>query len=168
MTKTKKIKMNITLHTEQSEYVEVQNDSPIPLIDDEHEQDVECEQTDLYTEGMLEISSDGKCTLSYDESELTQAPFSRTSLHFEQSCPELVTLMRTGEFRVAMVFEPESRHICVYETPFMPIEMCIVTQRMKNTVGAEGGELSVRYCIETNGMRCERARIKLKATPAHD
>ncbi len=168
MTKTKKIKMNITLHTEQSEYVEMQDNSPIPLVDEEHEDEVECECTDLFTEGTLEIDENGKCTLSYDESELTEAPFSTTSLHFDASSPELVTLMRTGEFRVAMVFESESRHICVYQTPYMPIEMCIATRKLKNTIGESGGELEVRYSIETNGMRCECAKISLKAQRAKD
>ncbi len=168
MSKTKKIKMNITLHTEQSEYVEAQAGSPIPLVDEEHEGDVECEQTDLFTEGELQVGADGKCILSYDESELTEAPFSLTSLHFNKNMPELVTLMRSGEFKVAMVFEPDMRHICVYETPYMPIEMCIATRKLKNTIGEDGGELCVRYSIETNGMRCECAKIKLVAVPSKE
>ena len=168
MAKTKKIKMNITLHTEQSEYVEAQQNSPIPLIDDEHEDEVECEETDLYTEGVLEIEEDGSMTLSYDESELTEAPFSLTSVHFDKNAPELVTLMRSGDFKVAMVFESNMRHICVYETPYMPIEMCIATRKLKNTISEDGGELEVYYSIETNGMRCERAKIRLCAVPAKD
>lgn len=163
-----KRKMTITLNTEQSDYVELSAESPIPMVDEEHEDEVECEKTELFTEGTLEISGDGKCTLSYDESKLTNAPFSITSVHFEKDNPNLVTLMRSGDFRLAMVFEPDTRHICVYETPYMPIEMCIATHSLENTLGENGGCLRVRYSIETNGMRCEIARINLVAVPAED
>lgn len=163
-----KKKMMITLNTEQSDYVELSANSPIPMVESEREDEIEHEKTELFTEGTLEISRDGKFVLSYDESKLTNAPFSITSVHFEKSNPNLVTLMRTGEFRLAMVFEPDTRHICVYETPYMPIEMCIATHSLKNTLSERGGCLRVRYSIETNGMRCEMARIDLVVQPQED
>ncbi len=165
MSKIKKIKMQITLHTEQSEYVDSMLGVSVPIMDKAREKEVECQETDLYSEGELEIHEDGSMVLSYDESELPDTPFSQTSLHFKKSAPLLVTLMRSGQFKSAMVFEPMTRHICVYETPFMPIEMCIDTQNLENTLSETGGELCVRYSIETNCMRCERAKIKLLASP---
>jgi len=163
----KKKKMKIILNTEQSDYVEQSETSPIPLIDEELADKVECERTELFTEGTFEING-GACTLSYDESKLTNVPFSITSVHFEKDNPELVTLMRSGELSLAMVFEPDTRHICVYETPYMPIEMCIATHSLQNTLSEDGGCLCVRYSIEANGMRCELAKITLTARPFED
>ena len=154
-----KKKVNITVKTRQSDYVDINEKKTNEQVEGEDT------RAEIFSEGELAVTEDGSVTLSYDESELTDVPFSLTSLHFNKENPELVTLMRSGQFRVAMVFEPYSRHICVYETPYMPIEMCIATHSLTNAIGEDGGSLFVRYSIETNGMRCELATIEMDVSP---
>ena len=160
--KTQKQKFNILINTEQSDYREINADRLL-VLSDSADVDAECEKVEFYTEGELTISSDGKYCLSYDESEITGMEGSVTSVNFNTNEPGLVTLMRTGAFRMAMVFERGARHICTYMTPYMPIEMVVVTKRLENTLGEDGGELICEYSIEANGMRCERARMRLVA-----
>ena len=156
--KTQKKKFNILITSEQSDYRDTR-EAGFPLADGEDEG----ENVEFYTEGDLVISSDGQYTLSYDESELTGMAGAVTSVNFNLSDPTLVTLMRSGAYRMAMVFEQGKRHICTYQTPYMPIELAVTTRKLENTLTAEGGHLYAEYSIDAGGMRCERARIRLEA-----
>ena len=159
MKKTIKKKFNINITTEQSDYREIAT-SRLPLRD---VGEVECEKIEFYTEGELTINERGEYSLSYDESELTGMEGAITSVNFNTREPELVTLLRTGAYRMAMVFECGVRHICTYQTPYMPIEMAVVTKKLSNTLTEDGGVLEAEYSIDANGMRCEYAKIHLEA-----
>lgn len=159
MKKTIKKKFNILINTEQSDYRDI-SESRFPLADTEED---ERESVEFYTEGELVISADGSFSLSYDESELTGMTGAVTSVNFNLSEPGLVTLMRTGAYRMAMVFEQGKRHICTYQTPYMPIEMSVLAKKLENTLTEDGGELRVEYSIDANGMRCEYAKMILEA-----
>ena len=159
--KAKKVRFNILINTEQSDYREMNKDKLLVLSNDHEE--AEGERMEFYTEGELTLSADGRYCLSYDESEITGMEGSVTSVNFNTSEPSLVTLLRTGAFRMAMVFERGQRHICTYMTPYMPIEMVVVTKKLENGLTEDGGELYCEYSIEANGMRCERASMRLSA-----
>ncbi len=160
MKKTKK-KFNLLITSEQSDYRDPK-ETVIPLaqLPDYEEPTETCE---FYTEAELVISPDGQYSITYDESELTGMEGSVTSVNFDISEPTLVTLMRSGAYRMAMVFEQGKRHICTYQTPYMPIEMAVSTKKLENTLTADGGHLYAEYSIDAGGMRCERARIRLEA-----
>ena len=164
MKNTKKIKkrFNILINSEHSDYREISAEQFLPLAN-APDKEVECEKTEFYTEGELTISADGKFCLCYDESEITGMEGSVTSVNFDTSDTGLVTLMRSGAFRMAMVFEQGKRHICTYQTPYMPIEMSVMTKKLSNNLTADGGTLIAEYSIDTNGMRCEHAKIMLEA-----
>ncbi len=157
--KNQKKKFNITITSEQSDYRDG-SEARFPLADSD---EGDAENVEFYTEGELVISPDGQYTLSYDESELTGMEGSVTSVNFDLSEPSLVTLMRTGAYRMAMVFEQGKRHICTYQTPYMPIELAVTTSVLENTLTDEGGHLYAEYSIDAGGMRCERAKIRLEA-----
>lgn len=157
--KTQKKKFNILITSEQSDYRDTKQ-ARFPLADPADE---ETENVEFYTEGELTVSSDGQYTLSYDESELTGMEGAVTSVNFNLSEPSLVTLVRAGAYRMAMVFEQGQRHICAYQTPYMPIELAVTTKKLENTLTAEGGHLYAEYSIDAGGMRCERAKIRLEA-----
>ena len=160
-----KRRFNIRIHTEQSDYTEAAVSKLIPTAEPPTEVSAESEKIDFYTEGELVLGADGKYCLSYDESELTGMEGSVTSVNFDMSERGLVTLMRTGNYRMVMVFERGVRHICTYQTPYMPIELCVATRKLENSLGADGGELYVEYSIETNSMRCELTKLRLVAMP---
>ena len=159
MKKNIKKKFNILINTEQSDYRDISS-SRLPLRDADTD---EGESVQFYTEGIMTIDGQGNLSLSYDESDLTGMEGAVTSVNFNLSECGLVTLMRSGAYRMAMVFERGARHICTYQTPYMPIEMAVTTRKLTNTLTEDGGTLEVEYSIDANGMRCERARIRLEA-----
>jgi uncharacterized beta-barrel protein YwiB (DUF1934 family) len=159
--KTIKKKFDLLITSEQSDYRDVKEvEIPLAELADYEDKGETCE---FYTEAVLTVTPDGQYSLSYDESELTGMEGAVTSVIFNLSEPTLVTLMRTGAYRMAMVFEEGKRHICTYQTPYMPIEMAVATKKLENTLSAEGGHLYAEYSIDAGGMRCERAKIRLEA-----
>ena len=160
-----KRKFNIFIQSEQSDYSEIAAKKLIPTAEPMPMPEVESEKIEFYTEGELTLTRDGKYCLSYDESKLTGMEGSVTSVNFQLDDRGLVTLMRNGTFRMVMVFENGKRHICTYQTPYMPIELCVVTKKLENSLSEDGGTLRVEYSIETNGMRCELTKLTLRATP---
>ncbi len=158
--KTQKKKFNITIRSEQSDYKEIPKGGFAPLSDNA---ECESEQVEFFTEGELLLTSDGKYSLCYDESELTGMEGAVTSVNFDTHAPALVTLLRSGAYRMAMVLEQGKRHICTYQTPYMPIEMAVTTKKLENNLSEHGGVLIAEYSIDAGGMRCERARIRLEA-----
>lgn len=160
MKKIKK-KFDLLITSEQSDYKDPK-ETVIPLAElpDYEEEGETCE---FFTEAELVLSSDGQFSLSYDESELTGMEGSVTSVNFNVGEPTLVSLLRSGAYRMAMVFEQGKRHICTYQTPYMPIELAVTTRKLENTLTENGGHLYAEYTIDAGGMRCERAKIRLEA-----
>lgn len=159
MKKTTKKKFNILINTEQSDYRDIKTSRLPPADTDEDEH----ESVQFYTEGEMTVDGAGNLSLSYDESDLTGMEGAVTSVNFNLSDVGLVTLMRSGAYRMAMVFECGVRHICTYQTPYMPIEMTVTAKKLTNTITADGGVLEVEYSIDANGMRCEYAKMRLEA-----
>ncbi|MBR3966480.1 MAG: DUF1934 domain-containing protein [Clostridia bacterium] len=113
----------------------------------------------LVAEGV--ISDDGeRIEIRYEESELTGMEGATTTLSFERKNPNLVTMLRGGSVTTAMAFEPKKRHICVYETPYMPFELCIHTLALKNEL-LTCGRLYLDYIVEFKGAQAERTKFTM-------
>ncbi len=107
------------------------------------------------------ISDDGeRVEIRYDESELTGMDGASTTLSFEKKNPSLVTMLRSGSVTTAMVFEQKKRHICVYETPYMPFELCIHTLSVKNEILTHG-LIYLDYVVEFKGAQAERTKFTM-------
>ena len=115
---------------------------------------------EIYTEGRLRVTPD-RVSLSYEETEITGMEGSQTVVSFLKSQPELVTMSRTGAVNTALVFEPKKRHICSYNTPYMPFELCVRTISMDNRLESDG-EFSLEYIIEIRGATAEHNILSLK------
>ena len=115
---------------------------------------------EIYTEGRLRVTPD-RVSLSYEETEITGMEGSKTVVSFLKSQPELVTMSRTGAVNTALVFEPKKRHICSYNTPYMPFELCVRTISMDNRLESDG-EFSLEYIIEIRGATAEHNILSLK------
>ena len=124
-----------------------------PLEDDGPDIDSD-EPLEILTEGSLFISKDGRVTLSYTETELSGMEGAKTSVVFDKGQEGLVTMMRSGPVNTALVFEAGSRHICVYQTPYMPFELCVHTLAVDNRLLSEG-RLDLDYIIEFRGAKAE-------------
>ena len=115
---------------------------------------------EMFSEGELYIT-DERVIIAYDESELTGMEGSHTQVRFEKNAPELVTMMRSGNVSTILVFEEGKRHICTYQTPYMPFEICVLTKSVKNSL-LEDGVIELDYIVEIRGAQAERTQFKIE------
>ena len=115
---------------------------------------------EMYSEGELYIT-DERVIIAYDESELTGMEGSHTQVRFEIANPGLVTMMRNGSVNTILVFEAQKRHICNYQTPYMPFEICVFTKSINNTL-LENGKIELDYIVEIRGAQAERTRFTIE------
>lgn len=120
---------------------------------------------EIRTQGVLSRDEDGRISLSYDETELTGMEGSTTTVTFAENAPETVTMLRYGSVTTTLVFEQERRHICVYETPIMPFEICIYARKVQNDLTMDGGSILLDYLIEIHGAKAERTLFELHVVP---
>ena len=131
---------------------------------EEHELHIEDEEPEgpieMYSEGELYITDD-RVIIAYDESELTGMEGSHTQVRFERAQDGLVTMMRNGSVNTILVFEEGKRHICTYQTQYMPFEICVFTKSVKNTL-LEDGNIELDYIVEIRGAQAERTQFKIE------
>ena len=143
---------------------------------------IEIHTTCLYagTEEAEEISyrTTGKCRrtrdglkVEYKEPEHTGMGGTVTTLSV---LPEgVVSVNRVGtltepagrQVNMHLVFEQNKLHACIYDTGFFPLQLCIRTHEMKNSLSPEGGCFDVDYSMEIGGQMTSRNRLKLVAMP---
>lgn len=123
------------------------------------DEDGENEQTiEISTDGTLSVE-DGKFLISYDESELTGMDGAHTALEFLETTPEQVTMTRSGSASTSMIFKEDARYMSTYETGIFPLEMCISTKSVENTVNENGGTIVIDYTVEIHGVCMERTYL---------
>lgn len=115
---------------------------------------------EMYSEGELYITDD-RVIIAYDESELTGMEGSHTQVRFERANPGLVTMMRNGSVNTILVFEAHKRHICTYQTPYMPFEICVFTKSINNSL-LENWKIELDYIVEIRGAQAERTRFTIE------
>lgn len=119
------------------------------------------EETSSLTTDCTVADKNGKLEIEYEESELTGMEGSTTRLFFDTREPGLVSLLREGSVSSAFVFEAGRRHICTYNTPYFPIELCVDTVDMQNSLTYQGGSFHASYVVEMNGVLAERADVNI-------
>lgn len=115
---------------------------------------------ELVTEGRLTDYGGGTLVLSYQESELTGMEGTETVIHMEEDGK--ITLVRTGQFNSQMIFEEGERHLTLYQTPYGDLAVGVRTDRLKNTVDMDGGELEISYGIEVDNVMTGKSLLKIK------
>ena len=124
------------------------------------EEDITEESSTLTTDCTV-AEKGGKIEIEYAESEITGMDGSTTKLFFDTREPGLVSLLREWSVSSAFVFEAGRRHLCVYNTPYFPIELCVDTKEMQNTLTYDGGSFHAVYLVEMNGVLAERAEVSI-------
>lgn len=123
----------------------------------------ECDHTETMLEGSYH--DDGtRVTIRYRESELSGMDGSTTSVSFHKNDKRLITMLRDGNVKTALVFEEGRRHLCVYQTQFMPFDVCVQTRRVENKV-EESGTLLIDYIVELRGAQAEHTKLHLQILP---
>ena len=124
--------------------------------------DIDPDETELMTEGTLEITGDG-LRLSYQETALTGMEGTCTA--FEIQGPRVI-LTRTGTVNSQMIFEEGRQHTSLYETPFGELTVDIQTSRLRHNLSERGGVMEIRYSIAVEhtvtGRNCFKIRVKRK------
>jgi len=115
---------------------------------------------DINTVGKRE-RSEGRLKISYEETEATGMDGSVTAITFLTDQPEVVSMIREGAVSTALVFEEGKRHHCLYQTPFMPFEICVRTIKVENRL-MEDGYLALDYVIEIRGAKAERTKFRME------
>ena len=126
----------------------------------------EDEPSEMLTEGRL-VTNENRVELVYAEGKLSGMEGSVTSIGFERSSPELITMMRTGLVSTAMVFEKGKRHLCLYNTPFSEFEISVHALQVENRLLQEG-TVFIDYLINVHGAQAERCRMTIRMRPCLD
>ena len=122
--------------------------------------DTEPEVIEINTLGMME-EEEGRVEISYEETQATGMEGSSTAVSYLPDEPGVVSMIREGVVSTALVFETGKRHHCVYQTPFMPFEVCVYTKKVENRL-ADEGYLELDYMIEIRGARAERTQFRME------
>ena len=108
-----------------------------------------------------------RVAISYDESELSGMEGSRATVSYQKNEPGVITMLRTGSVKTALLFEKGRCHECVYQTPIAPFDVCVQTDDVKNSL--EGvGVLYLDYTVELKGAQPQRTKMTLTLLPDFD
>lgn len=130
-----------------------------------YEGEEDSDVVELVTLGTLQRDEDG-LTISYEETELTGMEGTTTKVRIEDG--PRVTLLREGRINTQMIFQMGQRYLALYETPYGALSVGIQTQRLKNTVNENGGDLEIDYNVEVNNLQSGKNlfRLNVKRNPA--
>ena len=126
----------------------------VPLTDDGQQKP---EVMEIHSLGTLS-SVDGRVEIAYDETEATGMAGSRTLVTLLENEPGIVSMVREGAVSTTLVFELAKRYRCVYQTPYMPFEICVHTRKVDNRLLSEG-VLTLDYIVEIRGAQAERTKF---------
>lgn len=104
----------------------------------------------------------GKYYVAYDESELTGLEGTRTTVKLEG---KTVSLIRTGTYPSHMQFIEQMRQVGLYETAMGAMTISIYASRIHNTIGEQGGELTIDYTVELDQNMIGNHHFKMVVTP---
>jgi uncharacterized beta-barrel protein YwiB (DUF1934 family) len=105
--------------------------------------------------------------IRYKESELTGMEGSTASVSFQKNDPGVISMLRDGAVKTALVFEMGQRHLCIYQTPIMPFEVGVFTKKVHNGIEKDG-VLQMDYTVEIRGAQAERTHLELCVLPYFD
>jgi uncharacterized beta-barrel protein YwiB (DUF1934 family) len=126
----------------------------------------ENEHSEMTVEGRYH--DDGiRVAISYDESELSGMEGSRTTISYQKNEPGVITMLRTGSVKTALLFEKGRCHECVYQTPIAHFDVRVQTDEVNNSL--EGvGVLYLDYTVELKGAQPQRTKMTLALLPSFD
>ena len=119
------------------------------------------DEMEFVTEAKL-YKRNGALYLLYEESEFSGMPGCRTRLRLRD---DEVQMKRFGEgagIGNELRFKKGSRYTGLYETPFGPIEMEVLTNDVASTISVEGtGQVDIDYEVSLKGLLEGRNRMNI-------
>ena len=117
------------------------------------------ETLEMITEGLVRVRG-GRVEIVYDEGELSGMEGSQTVISYAKAEPKTVSMIRTGAVSTALVFERGVRHLCTYETPYMPFQIGVFALTVDNRLECDG-VIVLDYLIEIRGAQAERCKMEI-------
>ena len=153
------VKANLFDAVYEKEIAELTEDVSI-LVPEKPEGEQDGETLEMITEGLVRVRG-GRVEIVYDEGELSGMEGSRTVISYAKGEPKTVSMIRSGAVSTALVFERGVRHLCTYETPYMPFQIGVLAICVDNRLESEG-VIVLDYLIEIRGAQAERCKMTLK------
>lgn len=146
------------------------NDADVDYEDDEEQEayidtlfsdnEDEPETSEMLVEGRL-ITTTHRVELVYEEILSDGMGSTITKIGFDRSCPETVSMLRSGAINTALVFENKKRHLCIYNIPAAAgFEICISTVSVDNRLLSDG-VLNLDYYMEVHGVQTDHCKIEI-------
>ncbi|MDO4945545.1 MAG: DUF1934 domain-containing protein [Ruminococcus sp.] len=105
------------------------------------------EETEIFSMGTLEKTNQGY-RISYAESEATGFEGSTTAL--ETFGNSKVTMERSGAVSSNLIIEKNTKHHCVYGTPYGSFTVGVNAKDISSDLDDNGGRLDFHYVIDVN------------------
>lgn len=100
--------------------------------------------------------------LVYDESELSGIPGCRTRLKLKDGRLQLKRYGGDSGMSSELSFEKGKRYNGVYDTPFGPLEIEILTNELESTMSEEGGgQIDIDYSVSLKGLSEGRNKLNI-------
>lgn len=104
----------------------------------------------------------GAMYLIYDETELSGIPGCKTRLKFKGDQVQMKRIGENGSSGHEIRFEKGKRYSGYYETPMGPIEIEVLTNKLENTLSADGeGQIDIDYSISLKGLLEGRNKLNI-------
>ena len=137
-------------------------DITLKIIGKQSYDDMEEEQMEFVTDGRLYVRG-GSAYIIYDESEVSGLAGCKTTIRVDDRS---VKMKRIGEagFGTELYFEKGKRLSSVYETPYGPMGIEVLTDRVQNSIDMEKGSgcIDVEYQVSMEGLAEGRNRITIE------
>ena len=75
-----------------------------------------------------------------------------------------LTMWKT-ENSTRLILEPGQEHMCAYETPFGPLTLGIIADKLEVNFDENGGECSCKYILINNGSLMSENTVTVKVKP---
>lgn len=121
--------------------------------------DNESDTIELTTVGRFG-EKNGSYYLTYDETEMLSAGGAvKTGIYIKPD--KSVILQRTGSVESRLIVEEGKRSVCCYNTSAGELLIGIFGERVKTDLTPKGGEISMKYTIDSNLRLVSRNSVKI-------
>lgn len=120
----------------------------------------DCERFDMTTDATL-CEKNGKIVIEYDEGLTDDGGITHTALSFDRNKPDTVFLTRQGGMRMTCVLEEKQRYRFLYDVGFAALELVAVGHSVRNNISQAGGDLCLKYDMESRGIVMRRCDFKM-------
>ncbi|MGN0702179.1 MAG: DUF1934 domain-containing protein [Lentihominibacter sp.] len=119
------------------------------------------DEMEFVTEAKL-YKRNGALYLLYEESEFSGMPGCRTRLRLRDGEVQMKRFGEGAGIGNELRFKKGSRYTGLYETPFGPIEMEVLTNDVASTMSEEGtGQVDIDYEVSLKGLLEGRNRMNI-------